>query len=98
MAKKYIFDIEINDSDKIPGSYLMTTKPMTSKQVENKMVAMGKELIRNNKHIDRVSYDAWEADSENPHYTWATISKSGRKFFVLTNSIVEKSKKEKINF
>lgn len=92
MAKKYSFDIEINNSDKISGGYLMTTKPMTSKQVEVKMVAMGKELLRNNKHITRVSYDAWEVDSEDPYYTWVTISKSGRKFYVLTNSIVEKSK------
>lgn len=94
MAKKYIFDIEIADSDNISGSYLMTTYPMTPKQVENKMIAMGKALIRNNKHINRVSYDAWEADSEKPFYAWATISKSGRKFFILTNSIIEKEKKK----
>lgn len=92
MAKKYIFDIEIADSNKTCGGYLMTTYPMTPKQVEAKMVQMGKELIRNNKHIDRVYYDAWEVNSENPFYTWATISKSGRKFFVLTDSIIEKSK------
>ncbi|MCH5167849.1 MAG: hypothetical protein J1F35_08220 [Erysipelotrichales bacterium] len=92
MAKKYSFDIEINNSEETRGSYLMTTKPMTFKQVEDKMVKMGKDLLRNNKHLTRISYDAWEADSENPQYTWAIVSKTGRKFFVLTNSIVEKSK------
>ncbi len=59
MKRKY--NIEVNDSDKIAGGYLTTTAPLTKRQIVIFMTRLGRELIRNNRHIDRVSYTAWEA-------------------------------------
>lgn len=66
MKRKY--DIEVNDSDKIAGGYLTTTAPLTKRQIVIFMTRLGRELIRNNRHIDRVSYTAWEADSKSVVY------------------------------
>lgn len=88
------FDIELNNADNVHVGYVKTTKPMTVKQVEAEMVKMGKELIRNKK-VTNVDYDAYCENNGYPIYTWATIRKSGRKFIVLTNSMVEHSKQSK---
>lgn len=59
------FDIEINDSDKILGGFLMTTEPMTKRHVIIFMTNLGRELMRNNRDIDKASYSAWEADNND---------------------------------
>ncbi len=79
------FDIEIKDSENICGGYLTTTEPMTKKQVVKYMAQLGRELMKNNRHINRVKYSAWEADNddiENAECVFAIISRSGRGVFV----------------
>ena len=91
MVEKCKFDIEIENSDKICGGYLMTTKPMTIRQVEDYMVRLGKDLLRNNKNLNSVSYWATE-ETEGEVYksTWVTVNKYGRRFSVLINSLIGK--------
>ena len=75
------FDIEIKDSEKISGGYIMTTEPMTKKQVIVFMTGLGRELMKNNRNLDRVSYTAWETDMEdfeNSEFVGVIISRSGR--------------------
>ena len=81
------FDIEINNSDKISGGYLMTTEPMTKRQVVVFITNLGRELMRNNRGLNRVSYSAWEADNddiENAEHVGAIITRSGRGVRVTT--------------
>lgn len=94
--KKFRFDIEIENSSKISGGYLTTTKPMTIKQVENFMIKLGKELIRNLKGLTSVSYWAWEdTEDVNPAHTWVSIYKFGRKFDIMTNSKIQSERNNK---
>lgn len=96
--KKFKFDIEIENSSKICGGYLTTTQPMTIKQVENYMVKLGKELIRNTKGLKSVSYWAFEEDkdtTEEMALTWVSVYKFGRKFEIMTNSMIEFENKQK---
>lgn len=96
MAKKFRFDIEIENSAKICGGYLTTTKPMTIKQVEAYMIKLGKELIKNTKGLTSVSYWAWEDTEDiNPAHTWISVYKFGRKFDIMTNSKIEFERKQK---
>lgn len=81
------FDIEIKNTDKICGGYLMTTEPLTEKQVAKVAEKIGRELMANDKSIDRVSYDCWEADNddiENCAYVGVILSRHGRKILVTT--------------
>lgn len=81
------FDIEINNSDKICGGYLTTTAPLTKRQVVIFMAGLGRELISNNRHIDRVSYSAWEVDNENissAEHVSVIVIRSGRGVKVTT--------------
>ncbi len=83
--RKYKIDIEIKDSDKISGGYLYTTEMLTEKQAILVMAKLGKELLRNEKDIDRVSYTAWEADTEdyeNCACVCVIVSRWGRGFHV----------------
>ena len=91
--KKIKFDIEIENSSKICGGYLTTTKPMTIKQVENFMVNLGKELIRNSKGLKSVTY--WAMSEDEEICTWASIYKFGRKFDIMTNSKIEFEREQK---
>lgn len=93
MAKKFKFDIEIENSSKICGGYLTTTQPMTIKQVENFMERLGKELIRNSKGLRSVTYWAFTEDESN--CTWVSIYKFGRKFDVMKNSKIEFEREQK---
>ena len=96
MAKKFKFDIEIENSSKISGGYITTTKPMTIKQVEEFMIKLGKELIRNSKGLRSVSYWAWEEnETQEPAHTWVSIYKFGRKFDIMTNSKVKFEREQK---
>ena len=87
MANKYKFDIEIENSAKIFGGYLTTTKPMTIKQVENYMEKLGKELIRNTKSLNSVTY--WAFTEDESLCTWVSIYKFGRKFDIMKNSKID---------
>ncbi|MBD5357386.1 MAG: hypothetical protein HDR88_10345 [Bacteroides sp.] len=81
------FDIEINNNDKISGGYIMTTEPMTLKQVAKVAEKMGRELLANNKSIDRVSYTCWESeydDVEKAAVVSVILSRHGRKILVTT--------------
>ena len=81
------FDIEVNNSDKISGGYIMTTDPLTKKQVIKVAEKMGRELLANDKNLDRVSYNCWEADNddiENAVFVGVIISRFGRKIIVTT--------------
>lgn len=81
------FDIEINNSDKICGGYLMTTEPLTEKQVAKVAEKMGRELMANDKSIDRLSYGCWEADTddfETCAHVGVILSRNGRKINVTT--------------
>lgn len=81
------FDIEVNKSDKISGGYIMTTEPLTKKQMIKVAEKMGRELLANDKNIDRVSYSCWEADNddvENAIFVGVIISRHGRKILVTT--------------
>lgn len=85
MKRKY--DIEVNNSDKIAGGYLTTTAPLTKRQVIVFMAGLGRELIKHNRHIDRVSYSAWEADNEgidNEEHVSVIVVRSGRGVRVIT--------------
>ena len=93
MAKKFKFDIDIENSSKICGGYLTTTQPMTIKQVENFMERLGKELIRNSKNLNSVTYWAFTEDEEL--CTWVSIYKFGRKFDVMKNSKIEFEREQK---
>ena len=97
MVKKFKFDIEIENSQKISGGYITTTKPMTIKQVENYMTKLGKELIKNTKGLNSVTYWAWEANEEeiNPICTWVSVYKFGRKFDIISNSKIEFEREQK---
>lgn len=81
------FDIEINDNDKVCGGYLMTTEPMTVKQVTKVAEKMGRELMANDKSIDRVSYSCWESeydDVEKAARVGVILYRHGRKILVTT--------------
>ena len=81
------FDIEIEDSDKICGGYLTTTEPMTKRQVVTYMAGLGRQLMKNDRDINRVKYSAWEADNddfENAECVLAIIVRSGRGVRVTT--------------
>lgn len=81
------FDIEISNSDKICGGYIMTTEPMTLKQVAKVAEKMGRELMANDKSLDRISYTCWEADNDdydNAAFVGVILSRDGRKIFVTT--------------
>ena len=75
------FDIEIKDSKNICGGYLLTTEPMTKRQVVLFIKGLGSELIKNNRNIDRLSYTAWETDNEdyeNAEFVGVIVTRSGR--------------------
>ena len=81
------FDIEINNSERISGGYIMTTEPLTKKQVIKVAEKMGRELLANDKALDRVSYNCWEADNddiENAVFVGVIVSRLGRKILVTT--------------
>ncbi len=81
------FDIEIKDSENICGGYLLTTEPMTKRQVVLFIKGLGSELMKNNRHIDRLSYTAWETDNEdfgNAEFVGVRVTRSGRGVRVTT--------------
>lgn len=93
MVNKFKFDIEIENSSKILGGFITTTKPMTIKQVENYMINLGKELIRNTKGLNSVTY--WAITEDETACTWVSIYKFGRKFDIMTNSKIEFERQQK---
>lgn len=84
MKKKFTFDIEVQDSNRISGGYIETVT-MTEKQVVAEMTYLGKELLRNNENIDKVKYSAWEADNndyENAVCAFVIVKRVGKRFSV----------------
>ena len=82
------WDISINDSKQISGGFL-ETRYMSKTEVKRYCINLGKEFLRNNLHIDRISYSCWETDDDmvkdvgNLENVFISVYRVGRKIKVL---------------
>lgn len=80
---KHRYDIEIANSRQISGGYLMTTEPMTEKQVIAHVEKLGRELLRNDRNLTGVGYwITYEEDEDFEDMIHFSIFKAGRKTYV----------------
>ncbi len=80
MKRRY--DLEIADSKQISGGYLMTTEPMTEKQVIAHTEKIGRELLTNNRDITGVGYWLNEEGKDFEEMLHISLFKVGRKICV----------------
>lgn len=80
---KHKYDIEIADSKQISGGFLMTSEPMTEKQAIALAEKLGRELIRNSRKLNGVSYWLTREDDEDfEEMLHVSIFKAGRRVCV----------------
>lgn len=91
MSNKIDWEISINDSKQISGGYL-ENRLMTKTQVQLYCSNLGKEMLRNNRHLESISYTCWESDDDFTKdvgtlaYAYVSVTRVGKKLQVFKDS------------